>query len=193
MLKVLPLTHYLTDDDNIIIIISGRRRELCDGAVTHDAPPIRHPATNDIGRTGPSGRYVGTPPSQQQQRHHGGTDTPAAAAASHRLVALRTAHTTSPLPSLSSAFLCVRLRARPCVCECQQLAATVNRAQQSHTASVRGPPSVVFGRTSLQRVVVTAAYAATACFSVVTHYFSTVRFLLRLLKANNNIRVRHCV
>jgi len=68
--------------------------------------------------------------------------------------------------------------ARASVCECQQLAATVNRAQQSHTASVRGPPSVVFGRTSLQRVVVTVAYAAAAAarFSVVTRYFSFMRF-----------------
>lgn len=93
----------------LLLLFLGVVANVATSAVTHEAPPTQRPATNDIGRTGPSGRYVGTrppPQQQQQQRHCGRTDTPAAATASpHRHVALRSAHTTSP--SSSSASVCV--------------------------------------------------------------------------------------
>lgn len=169
-------TYNLTNYDNIIIIISGRRRERCDGGCDTRRPA--HPASNDkwhqsYGAVRPLCGDTAAATAAATQRLHWHTGR------RRRIVSSRCSpHGPHNVTAAVAVVVVVVVRvsvcpfARASVCECQQLAATVNRAQQSHTASVRGPPSVVFGRTSLQRVVVTA----TACFSVVTRYFSSMRF-----------------
>lgn len=130
----------------VVVAVSG-----CDTSWTGPAvaPPIRRTATNDIGRTdvvwGQRRRGNSDIARRGRRRRRHGRRRRRRRIASSR----RTPHGPHDV---------VRVRVCVCVCVCQQptaaAAATtvtaVSRAQQSHTVSVRGPPSVVFGRTSLR-------------------------------------------